>query len=136
MKGRPHIVDMLGFCGATVVTEKYSKTVEYIVRHAKEPLPIDQVISISLDAAIGLEALHEAAVSPIVHFDVKIDQLLIGDDGRVSLGDFNCSYFMGTYPDGSPCPFNRKKRKMTVNRVRAPEYTAYQVRKRRVDYAS
>ncbi|CAN0281831.1 unnamed protein product, partial [Scytosiphon promiscuus] len=53
-----------------------------------EPLPIKKVVSISLDAAKGLEALHEAADAPIVHFDVNIDQLLVRDDGRVSLGDF------------------------------------------------
>ncbi|CAN0119777.1 unnamed protein product, partial [Hapterophycus canaliculatus] len=87
---------MLGFCGSTVVTEAYSKNLQHIVRHAKEPLPMGDVVSMSLEAAFGLQALHEAADAPIVHFDVKIDQLLLHDDGHMSLGDFNLAYFMGT----------------------------------------
>ncbi|CAN0242595.1 unnamed protein product, partial [Hapterophycus canaliculatus] len=77
-------------------------TLKHIAGYAKEPLPIRQVVSMSLDAAIGLKALHEVADAPIVHFDVKIDQLFVDDDGNVSLADFNLAYFMGTKLDGSP----------------------------------
>ncbi|CAM9989895.1 unnamed protein product [Scytosiphon promiscuus] len=133
VKGKPHVVDMLGFCGTTVVTEAYGKDVRKLVRHAKEPIPIIDVVSISLDAAIGLRGLHEAAAAPIVHFDVKIDQLLVREDGRVSLADYNLAYFMGTNPDGSPCFFDKKGPDRIISAIKSPEYIAQEPLTEKVD---
>lgn len=120
---------MLGFCGSTVVTEVYSKDAKKIVRKAREPLSMNWVVSMSLDAAIGLSALHEAADAPIVHFDVKLSQLLIQDNGRVRLADYNLAYFMGTSSDGSPCHFNKKSSARNGNGRKSPEFAMGEVRK-------
>ena len=59
----------------------------------------------ALDGAMGLQALHEASVASIVHFDMKPQQLLLVEDGRVMLNDFNMAQFMGTRGSGVSCPF-------------------------------
>lgn len=128
VKGRPHVVDMLGFCGSTVVTEAYTSDAKTVLQKLTEPLPIEDVVSISVDAAVGLRSLHEAVHGPIVHFDIKPSQLLIGTDGGVTLGDFNLSYFMGDDAEGSPCPFNKKDRHRHKNWRKSPEYVLGKVR--------
>ncbi|CAM9914082.1 unnamed protein product [Scytosiphon promiscuus] len=133
VRGKPNVVDMLGFCNTTVVTEAYDMDVQRVAQHAKEPLPIEQVVSMSLDAAVGLQSLHEAADAPIVHSDVKIDQLLIREDGSVSLSDYNLAYFMGTYPDGNPCPFNNKGSSRVHSAIKSPEYIALEPMTEKVD---
>ncbi|CAM9934237.1 unnamed protein product [Scytosiphon promiscuus] len=134
VKGKPHVVDMLGFCDSTVVTEAYSKNAQMVVHRAKkDPLPIRRVVSMSLDAAIGLRALHEAAGGPIVHFDVKLGQLLVQDNGRVRLGDYNLAYFMGKAPDGSPCAFNKKSPERSPNGRKSPEYASREPLTEKVD---
>ncbi|CAN0249423.1 unnamed protein product, partial [Scytosiphon promiscuus] len=105
------------------------RDVRHVVRHAKKPIPTKDVVSMSLDAAIGLRGLHEAAHAPIVHFDVKIEQLLVHEDGHVSLADYNLAYFMGTNPDGSPCSFNKKAQGRIISAIKSPEYVAREVRK-------
>ncbi|CAM9834504.1 unnamed protein product, partial [Hapterophycus canaliculatus] len=91
---------MLGFCGSTVVTEAYSNDTKTALLELTGPLPVETVISMSLNAAAGLKSLHEAVDGPIVHFDIKTSQLLIERDGGVRLADFNLSYFMGKSSDG------------------------------------
>lgn len=94
------------------------------------------VVSMSLDAAIGLGALHEAADAPIVHFDVKLSQLLIQDNGRVRLADYNLAYFMGTSSDGSPCHFNKKSATRNGNWRKSPEFASGKVRKKPSEVAT
>ncbi|CAM9891862.1 unnamed protein product [Scytosiphon promiscuus] len=124
VKGQPHVVDMLGFCGSTVVTEAYFKNAKRASLKLKEPLPMETVLSISLDAAQGLQSLHEAVDGPIVHFDIKASQLLIDEDGGVKLADFNLSYFMGKNPDGSPCQFNKKEKHRDLSWRKSSEYVS------------
>ncbi len=49
------------------------------------PLPEARAASLILDAALGLQAAFEQG---IVHRDIKPDNLLLGNDGRVRVGDF------------------------------------------------
>ncbi|CAN0143481.1 unnamed protein product [Scytosiphon promiscuus] len=133
VQGQPHVVDMLGFCETTVVTEVYSKDAKKVVRQAQEPLSMNWVVSMSLDAAIGLRALHEAIDAPIVHFDVKLSQLLIQENGRVKLADYNLAYFMGISSDGSPCHFNKKSPTRNGNGRKSPEYASGKPMTEKVD---
>ncbi|CAM9543354.1 unnamed protein product, partial [Hapterophycus canaliculatus] len=112
---------MLGFCGSTMVTEAYSMNMQKILRKAQEPLLFRRVLSMSLDAAIGLQSLHEAAGGPIVHFDVKLGQLLVQDNGRVRLADYNLAYFMAAGANGRPCAFNKKTPERNQSGRKSPE---------------
>ncbi|CAM9931054.1 unnamed protein product, partial [Hapterophycus canaliculatus] len=100
---------MLGLCDTTVVTEYYSTSFQGLIFRDKRPLPIRQVVSMALDAARGLQALHEMAVS--VHVDMKPQQLLIDETGRVRLNDFNSAHIMSIDKDGKFCPVQASKRR-------------------------
>ncbi len=92
LRGHDNIVGMLGLCGTTVVTEYVPisfKTAAF--RHGKElprgkelsrgkVLPLERVVSLALDAAKGLQALHETAGAIFV--DMKPHMLLIDGTGR------------------------------------------------------
>lgn len=80
----------------------------------------------ALDAAMGLQALHEVSIAPIVHFDMKPQQLFLVEDGRVMLNDFNMAQFMGTRGSGVPCPFGVDGPWRVVSR-QAPEKLAGKV---------
>lgn len=74
-----------------------------------EPLPDREVIRMALDAARGLQALHEAPGGPIVHADLQPRQLLLDDDNMVKVNDLNRCRFMGKDEHGNPCPFKITK---------------------------
>ena len=126
MTGHPNIVGMLGICNTTLVTEFYSTSLVQVMWNNRETFTIDKVVPMALDAAKGLQALHEAARAPIVHFDMKPQQLLIDKDGRVMLNDFNMAQFMGTHGSGVPCPFDTDGG-CSVVAWRAPENIAGKV---------
>lgn len=126
VRGHPNIVNMLGSCNTTVVTEAYPMNLEEYVSASPEALPIRSVVSISLDAARSVQALHEAVEAPIVHFDIKPSQLLMAEDGRVKLNDFNLAWIMSTGSDGSPCLFTTKPW-VTEGPWRPPEFRSAQV---------
>lgn len=74
-----------------------------------DAFPDREVIRMALDAARGLQALHEAPGGPIVHADLQPRQLLLDDDGVVKVNDLNRCRFMGTDEHGDPCPFRITK---------------------------
>lgn len=124
--GHPNIVGMLGICNTTLVTEFYSTSLAQAMWNNRDTYTIDKVVSMALDAAKGLQALHEASVAPIVHFDMKPQQLLIDNDGRVMVNDFNMAQFMGVHGSGVSCPFTTHGR-CSVVAWRAPENIAGKV---------
>jgi len=133
VRGQPHVVDMLGFCNTTIVTEAYNNDIKAMVKDYTDPLPMKSVISISRDASRGLMSLHEAPGGPIVHFDFKPNQLLINGDSEVKLADFNLSYFMGRKPDGCTCPFNKKHTRRDRSWIKSPEYLSGKPMTEKVD---
>ncbi|CAN0458617.1 unnamed protein product [Scytosiphon promiscuus] len=117
---------MLGTCDTTVVSGFYPTTLAGVIRASRpERLSARKVVSMGLDAARGLQALHEASIAPIVQFDMKPHQLLVAEDGRVMLNDFNAAQFMGTRPSGAPCPMQRSAARVTL--WQAPEHIAGKV---------
>lgn len=129
VRGHPNIAGMLGICGTTVVSGFYPTPLTGVMWAPRpEPLPAAKVVSMALDAARGLQAIHEASIAPIVQFDMKPHQLLVAEDGRVMLNDFNAAQFMGTRPSGAPCPMQRSAAQVTL--WQAPEHIAGKVMKK------
>lgn len=84
----------------------------------------------ALDAVRALRALHDAPGGPIVHFDLKPQQFLIDEDGRMKLNDLNMAKFMSTNAStGDPCPFETKHAAYP-RRWRSPENMAGEVHQR------
>ncbi|CAN0318902.1 unnamed protein product [Ectocarpus sp. 6 AP-2014] len=112
MRGHRNIVGMLGLCDTMVVTEYYTTSFLRAIFRGRMELPDLAVVSMALDAARGLQALHEAAGS--IHVDLKPQQLLIDDDGRVMLNDFNSAHIMSISQagDGMACPAQSTKRNL------------------------
>lgn len=119
---------MLGMCNLTTVSKYYPDHLDTsILSWATEKPPVWKVTAMALDAVRGLRALHDAPGGPIVHFDLKPQQFLIDEDGRVKLNDLNMAKFMNTNAStGGPCPFETKHAAYP-RRWRSPENMAGEV---------
>eukprot|EP00903_Cladosiphon_okamuranus_P005793 g5740.t1 len=135
VRGNPYVVQMLGMCNTTVVTEAFAMDIQSAMKKRTGTLPIRSAVSMSLDSARGLQALHEAS---IVHYDIKPAQMLVtgdevpGGELRVKLNDFNVVFFMSSMPDGTPCPFTVRG-ELQLGPWRTPEYLAKKPMTEKVD---
>ena len=88
-----------------------------------------QIVTALLAAGEGLAAAHDAG---LVHRDVKPDNIFVGDDGRVRIGDFGLAQIDGTASAPVRVPINRTTATGTV--VGTPAYMApEQIEGREVD---
>ena len=69
----------------------------------------------ALDAARGLQALHEAPGGAIVHFDMKPQQLMLDRNGRIKINDLNMCRFVDADVDGNSCAFESAASRVGVN---------------------
>ena len=118
LKDHPNIVHLLGLCECDMVTEYFPNYMDVLLLgdsdHSGKPeklqeIPIERVISMALQAARGLQALHELPGGPVVHADLQPRQLLMDDKGVVKINDLNRCRFMGKDDAGEPCPFKISK---------------------------
>lgn len=133
MKDHPNIVHVLGLCDCDMVTEYFPYYMDLVLLGSSEQdsheelpvIPMYHVIRMALEAARGLQALHEIPGGPVVHADLQPRQLLMDEHGTVKVNDLNRCRFMGRDAEGKPCPFRITK----GNGVwRAPEEYAGEVR--------
>lgn len=109
VKGHPNIVGLLGLCGSTSVSEYFSVRLDdLLLGPGAEHIPISKILSMAVDAARGLQALHEVPGGAIVHYDIKPQQLMLDDNGRVRINDLNMCRFTGTDAAGNLCPFKAR----------------------------
>lgn len=134
LKDHPNIVHLLGLCECDMVTEYFPSYMDVLLlgesddssepKQELEELSIREVIRMALDAARGLQAMHEMPGGPVVHADLQPRQLLLDENGVVKINDLNRCRFMGRDAAGEPCPFKISK----GNGVwRAPEEYAGEV---------
>lgn len=75
--------------------------IQHATTRGAEALPLHHAVGLYVDVAMGVQALHEAAAAPIVHYDVKPTQMLLTSDGRVKLNAISTAWFMSTGPNGT-----------------------------------
>eukprot|EP00903_Cladosiphon_okamuranus_P006811 g6639.t1 len=123
LDGHPNIVNMLGLCGTTVVTEYFKDNFVAIIHRRGQEMPMRRVASLALDVARGMQALHEIARG--AHMDMKPQQLLVDDKGHAKVNDFNSIHLMGLNPDvpGELCS-SRAGKPIRMVPWRSPENVA------------
>ncbi|KAL9236364.1 hypothetical protein vseg_011044 [Gypsophila vaccaria] len=98
--GRLHhrnLLNLVGYC-----TEKGSNMLIYVYMSngnlashlynvKMEPLSWDRRIHIALDVARGLEYLHDGAVPPVIHRDIKSTNILLDQSMKARVADFGLS---------------------------------------------
>eukprot|EP00752_Nemacystus_decipiens_P005241 g4757.t1 len=138
LKDHPNIVHLLGLCECDMVTEYFPYYLDVLLLGDSndsrlEEIPIREVIRMALQAARGLQAMHELPGGPVVHADLQPRQLLMDADGVVKINDLNRCRFMGRDAAGEPCPFKISK----GNGVwRAPEEYAGEMLTEKLDIYS
>ncbi|CAB1119436.1 unnamed protein product [Ectocarpus sp. CCAP 1310/34] len=112
VRGHPNIVDMLGLCESSSVSEFFpSRLDDLVLKDGAKPLPIALVVSMALDAARGLQALHEAPGGAIVHSDINPQQLMLDEYGRIKINDLSMCRFPPADAEGNTCPYPARARK-------------------------
>ena len=74
----------------------------------------------ALDAARGLQALHEAPGGAIVHFDIKPQQMMLDKKGRIKINDLNMCRFVDADADGNSCAFESGASRVGENYFEVP----------------
>ncbi|ACY19122.1 serine/threonine protein kinase [Haliangium ochraceum DSM 14365] len=103
----PNIVavyDVGGHEGQTYIAMELvrGKTLS-VWRTRLEPRPWPEVLDIFRQAAAGLASAHDAGM---VHRDVKLANIIIGDDGRVRILDFGLAFVAAQPLESPPTPPN------------------------------
>ncbi|XP_058072935.1 calcium/calmodulin-regulated receptor-like kinase 1 [Magnolia sinica] len=78
-----HMLVYVYMCNGSLASHLYSET--------HEPLSWDLRVHIALDVARGLEYLHDGAVPPVVHRDIKSSNVLLDQSMRARVADFGLS---------------------------------------------
>ncbi|XP_037090600.1 cyclin-G-associated kinase-like [Pollicipes pollicipes] len=87
-----------------------------VLRLAGRALPADQVCQIMYQTCKAVQHMH-AQEPPVLHRDLKVENLLIGDDGLIKLCDFGSATTTMHYPDPS---WSAIQRSLLEDEVRLP----------------
>ncbi|CAN1789571.1 Calcium/calmodulin-regulated receptor-like kinase 1 [Linum perenne] len=98
--GRLHhrnLVNLVGYCsekGRHILIYVYmskGSLSSHLYSENLEPLNWDVRVNIALDVARGLEYLHDGAVPPVIHRDIKSSNILLDRSMRARVADFGLS---------------------------------------------
>lgn len=98
--GRLHhrnLVNLIGYCaekGQHILIYVYmskGSLASHLYSENHEPLSWDLRVNIALDIARGLEYLHDGAVPPVIHRDIKSSNILLDQSMRARVADFGLS---------------------------------------------
>ncbi|KAK4804858.1 hypothetical protein SAY86_004675 [Trapa natans] len=98
--GRLHhrnLVNLVGFCaekGQHMLIYVYmgrGSLASHLYSENKEPLNWELRVYIALDVARGLEYLHDGAIPPVIHRDIKSSNILLDNSMRARVADFGLS---------------------------------------------
>ncbi|CAM9251098.1 unnamed protein product [Ectocarpus sp. 4 AP-2014] len=107
----PNIVHLVGLCECDMITEYFPYYMDVLLMGDDSSseelveLSIGEIIRMALQAARGIQALHEMSGGPVVHADLQPRQLLLDENGIVKVNDLNRCRFMARDSSGEPCPF-------------------------------
>jgi hypothetical protein len=72
LRDNPHLVHIVGLCEFDIITERMPGSLHRLLfSEEREPLSENQVLSMALDAARALQAIH-GLDPPVVHADIKV----------------------------------------------------------------
>ncbi|PSS16241.1 Calcium/calmodulin-regulated receptor-like kinase [Actinidia chinensis var. chinensis] len=98
--GRLHhrnLVNLVGYCaekGQHMLIYVYmskGSLASHLYGEKNEPLSWDLRVQLALDVARGLEYLHDGAVPPVIHRDIKSSNILLDHSMRARVADFGLS---------------------------------------------
>ncbi|XVE50497.1 hypothetical protein DITRI_Ditri01bG0167300 [Diplodiscus trichospermus] len=98
--GRLHhrnLVNLVGYCaekGQHMLVYVYmskGSLASHLYSENREPLSWNLRVYIALDVARGLEYLHDGAVPPVIHRDIKSSNILLDQSMRARVADFGLS---------------------------------------------
>ncbi|KAG8643439.1 receptor-like kinase LIP2 [Manihot esculenta] len=93
-----NLVELVGYCveGADkLLVLKYfpNKSLGYQLHECEENLDWETRMDIAKGSARGLEYLHEHCDPPVIHLDIKSDNILLDDDFKPKVADFGLARF-------------------------------------------
>ncbi|XP_024131109.1 cyclin-G-associated kinase isoform X2 [Oryzias melastigma] len=135
LSGHPNVVQ---FCSAASISKEESDTgqaefliltelckgqlVDFIKRvEQRAPLSCDTVMKIFYQSCRAVQHMHKQK-PPIIHRDLKIENLLISNQGTIKLCDFGSSTTVSHYPDFS---WSAQKRSMVEDEITRNTTPAY-----------
>ncbi|CAA2959311.1 calcium calmodulin-regulated receptor-like kinase 1 [Olea europaea subsp. europaea] len=98
--GRLHhrnLVNLVGYCAEKnqhmliYVFMSRGSLASHLYNEKQEPLNWELRVKIALDVARGLEYLHDGAVPPVIHRDIKSSNILLDQFMRARVADFGLS---------------------------------------------
>ncbi|XP_003465097.1 cyclin-G-associated kinase isoform X10 [Cavia porcellus] len=135
LSGHPNIVQ---FCSAASIGKEESDTgqaefllltelcrgqlVEFLKKiEAKGPLPCDTVLKIFYQTCKAVQHMHRQK-PPIIHRDLKVENLLLSSQGTIKLCDFGSATTISHYPDYSWSAQKRAMVEEEITRNTTPMY--------------
>ncbi|KAI4346744.1 hypothetical protein L6164_007615 [Bauhinia variegata] len=97
--GRLHhrnLVNLLGYCvdkGQRILVYEFMSngSLENLLYGEEQDLSWDDRLQIAIDISHGIEYLHEGAVPPVIHRDLKSGNILLDHEMRAKVADFGLS---------------------------------------------
>ncbi|XP_007953955.1 cyclin-G-associated kinase [Orycteropus afer afer] len=140
LSGHPNIVQ---FCSAASIGKEESDTgqaefllltelckgqlVDFIKKiESRGPLSCDTVLKIFYQTCRAVQHMHKQK-PPIIHRDLKVENLLVSDQGTIKLCDFGSATTMSHYPDYSWSAQKRAMVEEEITRNTTPMYRTPEV---------